>query len=644
MSKVLPAVSPAADPALLLFSDLELRAELQQAVLESGYVQPTPIQAEIIPHVLSGRDVLAQSQTGSGKTAAFALPILSKIQVPARRQPQVLVLAPTRELAMQVSASFQQYGRNLAGLQIATIYGGQDYEVQFRQLSRFPQIVVGTPGRIIDHVNRGRLDLSGIECLVLDEADEMLNMGFLEDVQFVLERMPAERQITLFSATVPPAIREIAERYLRDPVQVTIKQKTMTAESIHQRAVFVGVAEKMEVLSRFLEMETTDGVIVFTKTKEATITVAEYLMEQGYKTTALNGDMPQKVRERAIQQLKSGYLDILVATDVAARGLDVPRISHVFNFDLPHDSESYIHRIGRTGRAGRAGHAIVFLTGGQKSKLRLIERATKQPIEVVERPTAKQINQRRVDRFKSRIREVIAGQDLNLFQKMVQELVGETPELSLEQVGAALAQMLQNGRPFLLEDRPTGRRHRDDHNDRFERRPERSDRSDRSGRGDRAGHAEHASRGDRPDRNDRRPDRPDRAERRPRGERPEFGDRATKGPRREGKGKPVETRTPTSRSAPPTSGMKRYRVEIGWDDGVKPGSLVGAIANEAGLDGRDIGTINIQDRHSFVDLPKSLPLDVVESLGMTKIRGKALRLTPVIAKAKSSGRADYSKD
>ncbi|MBL8854425.1 MAG: DEAD/DEAH box helicase [Planctomycetaceae bacterium] len=644
MSKVLPAASPAADPALLLFSDLELRDELQQAVLESGYIQPTPIQAEIIPHVLSGRDVLAQSQTGSGKTAAFALPILSKIQVPARRQPQVLVLAPTRELAMQVSASFQQYGRNLAGLQIATIYGGQDYEVQFRQLSRFPQIVVGTPGRIIDHVNRGRLDLSGIECLVLDEADEMLNMGFLEDVQFVLERMPAERQITLFSATVPPAIRGIAERYLRDPVQVTIKQKTMTAESIHQRAVFVGVAEKMEVLSRFLEMETTDGVIVFTKTKEATITVAEYLMEQGYKTTALNGDMPQKVRERAIQQLKSGYLDILVATDVAARGLDVPRISHVFNFDLPHDSESYIHRIGRTGRAGRAGHAIVFLTGGQKSKLRLIERATKQPIEVVERPTARQINQRRVDRFKSRIREVIAGQDLNLFQKMVQELVGETPELSLEQVGAALAQMLQNGRPFLLEDRPTGRRHRDDHNDRFDRRPERSDRSDRSGRGDRAGHAEHNGRGDRPDRNDRRPDRPDRAERRPRGDRPESGDRGTKGPRREGKGKPVEARTPTSRSAPPASGMKRYRVEIGWDDGVKPGSLVGAIANEAGLDGRDIGTINIQDRHSFVDLPKNLPLDVVESLGMTKIRGKSLRLTPVIAKAKSSGRADYSKD
>lgn len=634
MSNVLPGASPAADRALLLFSDLELREELQQAVLEDGYVQPTPIQAEIIPHVLRGRDVLAQSQTGSGKTAAFALPILSKIQVPIRRQPQVLVLAPTRELAMQVSASFQHYGRNLAGLNIATIYGGQDYEVQFRQLNRFPQVVVGTPGRIIDHVNRGRLDLSGIECLVLDEADEMLNMGFLEDVQFVLERMPAERQITLFSATVPPAIRQIAERYLRDPVQVTIKQKTMTAESIHQRAVFVGVAEKMEVLSRFLEMETTDGVLVFTKTKEATITVAEYLVEQGFKTTALNGDMPQKVRERAIQQLKSGYLDIVVATDVAARGLDVPRISHVFNFDLPHDSESYIHRIGRTGRAGRAGHAIVFLTGGQKSKLRLIERATKQPIEVVERPTAKQINQHRVDRFKGRIREVIAGQDLHLFQKMVQELVSETPELSLEQVGAALAQMLQNGRPFLLEDRPTGRR-RDDHNDRFDRRPERAERSGSS------------DRSSRPDRGDRRPDRADRGdrvERRPRAERPDFGDRSAKGPRREGKGKPVESRTPTSRSAPPASGMKRYRVEIGWDDGVKPGSLVGAIANEAGLDGRDIGTINIQDRHSFVDLPKGLPLDVVESLGLTKIRGKSLRLSPVLAKAKTSSRNDYSKE
>lgn len=624
MSKVLPAASPAADPALFLFSDLELRSEIQQAVLESGYVQPTPIQTEIIPHVLSGRDVLAQSQTGSGKTAAFALPILSKIQVPIRRQPQVLVLAPTRELAMQVSASFQHYGRNLAGLQIATIYGGQDYEVQFRQLSRFPQVVVGTPGRIIDHVNRGRLDLSAIECLVLDEADEMLNMGFLEDVQFVLERMPAERQITLFSATVPPAIRGIAERYLRDPVQVTIKQKTMTAESIHQRAVFVGIPEKMEVLSRFLEMETTDGVIVFTKTKEATITVAEYLVEQGYKATALNGDMPQKVRERAIQQLKSGYLDIVVATDVAARGLDVPRISHVFNFDLPHDSESYIHRIGRTGRAGRPGNAIIFLTGGQRGKLRLIERATKQPIEVVDRPTAKQINQRRVDRFKGRIRETIAAQDLKLFQVMVQELVKETPEVSLEQIGAALAQMLQNGRPFLLEDRPAPKRHRDDNNDRFERRPDRSPRS--------------ADR--RPDRTERRPDRPDRPDRaerpdrRPRDPRAEFADRGPnpKGPRREGKGKPDDSRKGTSRTAPPPSGMKRYRVEIGWDDGVKPGSLVGAIANEAGLDGRDIGTINIQDRHSFVDLPKSLSLDVVESLGLTKIRGKSLRLSPVLGK------------
>ncbi|MBL8890957.1 MAG: DEAD/DEAH box helicase [Planctomycetaceae bacterium] len=627
MSKVLPAASPAAEAALLLFSDLELRDEIQQAVLDSGYVQPTPIQAQIIPHVLAGRDVLAQSQTGSGKTAAFALPILSKIEVPTRRQPQVLVLAPTRELAMQVSASFQQYGRNLAGLNIATIYGGQDYEVQFRQLNRQPQIVVGTPGRVIDHVNRGRLDLSGIDCLVLDEADEMLNMGFLEDVQFVLEKMPNGRQITLFSATLPPAIREIAEQYLRDPVHVTIKQKTMTAESIQQRAVFVGVSDKLDVLARFLEMETTDGVIVFTKTKESTITVAEYLVEHGYKATALNGDMPQKVRERAIQQLKSGYLDIVVATDVAARGLDVPRISHVFNFDLPHDSESYIHRIGRTGRAGRSGHAIVFLTGGQKSKLRLIERATKQPIEVVERPTAKQINKRRVERFKSRIREAISNQDLAIFQHMVQELVQETPEVSLEQVGAALAQMLQNGRPFLLEDRPTGRRHREDS----------YDRDDRNSR---------ASRSERPPRRDRAEgrDQHDRGDRRPKSDRASFNERPAKGFRANAPAKGKESRKATSRSAPPSNDMNRYRVEIGWDDGIKPGTLVGAIANEAGLDGRDIGTINIQDRHSFVDLPKSLPLDVVESLGMTKIRGKSLRLSPVIGKPKGPGRSDYSKD
>ena len=340
--------------SLPLFSTLELRPEVEQAVVAAGYTTPTPVQAQIIPPMLAGRDVLAQSQTGTGKTAAFALPILSRID-PERGHPQVLVLTPTRELAIQVAKSFTTYGKHLPGFQVAAIYGGQDYQPQLKQLRRGVPVVVGTPGRVIDHVKRGTLDLSQIDCLVLDEADEMLNMGFLEDVQFVLQQLPAARQIALFSATLPAPIRTIAQQYLPDPVKIRIQTKTMTAASIRQRAVVASPHEKLGVLTRMLEVETTDGVIVFTKTREATLSVAERLRAEGLAATALNGDMPQKVRERTIEQLQAGRLDILVATDVAARGLDVPRISHVFNFDLPHDSESYVHRIGRTGRAGRPG-------------------------------------------------------------------------------------------------------------------------------------------------------------------------------------------------------------------------------------------------------------------------------------------------
>ncbi|MEZ6091300.1 MAG: DEAD/DEAH box helicase [Pirellulaceae bacterium] len=342
-----------------MFKDLQLSPEVQRAIEQTGYDKPTAIQAKIIPYMLQQRDLLAQSQTGTGKTAAFALPILSQINLRAPT-PEVLVLTPTRELAIQVAKSFSTYGNHIPGFAVCAIYGGQDYEVQFRQLRRGVQVVVGTPGRVIDHINRGTLDLDGIRCLVLDEADEMLNMGFLEDVEYVLERAPAERQIALFSATLPAPIRAIAERYLNDPAKVTIKKKTMTAESIRQRALFVPQRDKIEALTRILEVEKTDGVIVFTKTRESTITVAEELTRAGLAASPINGDMPQKVRERTIEQLKSGQLDILVATDVAARGLDVQRISHVFNFDLPHDSESYVHRIGRTGRAGEAARRSFF--------------------------------------------------------------------------------------------------------------------------------------------------------------------------------------------------------------------------------------------------------------------------------------------
>jgi len=550
------------------FSAIGLRPEVLQAVLNSGYTTPTEIQAEIIPHMLAGRDVLAQSQTGTGKTAAFALPILSTIDMHVR-EPQVLVLAPTRELAIQVSRSFSTYGANLDRFEVVAIYGGQDYEPQLRQLRRGVQVVVGTPGRVIDHVNRGTLDLSRLKCLVLDEADEMLNMGFLEDVQFVLEKTPDERQVALFSATLPGPIRDIADEYLSDPARITIKKKTATADSIRQRALFVPPKEKINALVRLLEVEETDGVIVFTKTKDATISVAESLVREGLSAVALNGDMPQKVRERTISQLKSGKLDILVATDVAARGLDVPRISHVFNYDLPHDSESYIHRVGRTGRAGRNGEAIIFLTNAQRNKLRLIERTTKQPIEIIDVPTSKQINAMRVQRFTQTITDVSAEKDLTLFKEMISAYAEETGK-PLEMIAAALAEIAQQGRPFLMKDRPAGKRAQDSG-----RREEFHDRGDRSG------------------------DRKDR------------GGNAGRPPRQLG---------------PPEAGMVRYRIDVGWNDGVKPGNIVGAVANEAGIEGQYIGPISIRNEFSTIDLPEGMPEDIYQKLRKTWVSGKRLNL------------------
>ncbi|MFK8112466.1 MAG: DEAD/DEAH box helicase, partial [Rubripirellula sp.] len=569
---------PAGPKKIETFHDLPLNFEIQQAIESSGYVTPTDVQAEIIPHMVAGRDVLAQSQTGTGKTAAFALPILCKLSKKSRK-PQVLVLAPTRELAMQVSKSFSTYGANLPNFSIATIYGGQDYEPQLRQLRRGVQVVVGTPGRVIDHINRGTLDVSGLKCLVLDEADEMLNMGFLEDVKFVLEKTPDERQIALFSATLPGPIRGIAERYLNDPIQITIKRKTMTAESIRQRAIFVSPRDKIDVLTRILEAEETDGVIVFTKTKIATLSVAENLTRNGLSAVALNGDMPQKTRERTIEQFKAGHLNVLVATDVAARGLDVSRVSHVFNFDLPHDSESYIHRVGRTGRAGRSGEAIIFLTNAQRGKLRMIERATKQPIEVVEKPTANNINEMRVQRFKEQITKVTASSDLTMFKELISEYAEETGK-PMEIIAAALAEIGQQGRSFLMKDRPARKR-----SDRDE--PREKNRRDRF-------------------QSDNNFDRPRRSR--------EIG--------------------------PPEDGMERFRLQVGHRDGVKPGNIVGAIANEAGIDGEFIGPIKILDGYSTVDLPEGMPQDIFESLQTVRISGKLMR----IAKDHGSSDRDSKSD
>ena len=566
------------------FLDLELSRDVQQAIMMSGYTSPTPIQAEIIPFMLAGRDVIGQAQTGTGKTAAFALPILSRLEA-GGEGPQVLVLAPTRELATQVAKSFETYAVCMPDFRVAAIFGGQDYDIQFRALRRGVHVVVGTPGRVIDHIKRGTLKLDSLKCLVLDEADEMLNMGFQEDVEFILEKCPEEKQVALFSATMPDPIRRIAEKHLHDPAHITIRRKTNTAESIQQRCVFVPEREKMELLARMLEAETTDGVIVFTKTKDSTITVAEHLSKLGFAAAALNGDLPQKQRQRTVDQLKSGQLNIIVATDVAARGLDVQRISHVFNYDLPHDSESYIHRIGRTGRAGRSGVAIIFLTPPQRGKLRLIERATKQTIELVNRPSVKDINASRMLRFKEQVKEAVESQDLSLFQAMVNEVAAESGK-PLDLVAAAIAHIGQGSRPFLLKDEP-------------KREPERWDRDERRER--------------------REPsDRRDSSERRGAG-RQRFEDE------RAGRSGGRDRRV----SGPPRPGMLRYRIEVGHADGVRPGNIVGAIANEGGISGSEIGPIDIRDSYSTIDLPDTMNASAIQTLRRTWVSGKQLRLRPL---------------
>ena len=564
-------VEPSSEPND--FSGLSLSAQVMRAAASSGYEEPTAIQAEIIPHMLNGRDVLAQSQTGTGKTAAFAMPILSRLKK-KMREPQVLVLAPTRELAIQVAKSFGTYGEFIEGLKVATIYGGQDYEPQRRALRQGAQVVVGTPGRVIDHIRRGTLQLGSIQCLVLDEADEMLNMGFLEDVQFVLQQTPSERQIALFSATLPAAIRGITNQYLNDPAKITIKKKSMTAESIRQRALFVAPREKIGVLKRFLEAEDTDGVIVFTKTKDATVSVANRLTRDGVSAVALNGDMPQRVREQTIQQLKSGEIDVLVATDVAARGLDVSRISHVFNYDLPHDSESYIHRVGRTGRAGRKGEAIIFLTHAQRRKLHLIERATRQPIEVVQPPSVKLINEIRTIRFMESISNVTAEIDLTFYKDLLRQYSQESGK-PMEMIAAALAHLSQQGRPFLLREPTKNEKRRESAGSGKQRNHERRDPNQSYGH----------------------------------------------------EGSPQQSRQRGRSAGPPSPGMKRYKVSVGHNDGVKPGNIVGAVANEAGIEGSCIGPIKIHDSYSTIDLPEGMPPDIFETLQGARVVGKPLRLT-----------------
>ncbi len=431
-----------------LFSDLGLPASLLKALNDVGYESATPIQAAAIPPMLEGKDVLGQAQTGTGKTAAFALPILTHVDVKIRH-PQALVLTPTRELAIQVAEAFQKYAAHIKDFHVSPIYGGQNYDGQLRLLKRGIHVVVGTPGRVMDHLRRGTLNLDALKTLVLDEADEMLRMGFIDDVKWILEQTPPTRQMALFSATMPKPIRRIADRYLKDPITIMMKSQTATAERIRQRYWMIAGTHKMDALTRILEVEDFDGMLVFVRTKTATIEIAERLEARGFSCAPLNGDIPQNQRERTVERLKKGAVDVIVATDVAARGLDVDRLSHVINYDVPYDTESYIHRIGRTGRAGRVGDAIIFVAPRERRMLRDIEAATRQTIERMELPTSDDVNNQRIERFKQRITDTIASDQLDIFRNMVLQYQVET-EVEAIDVAAALAQLAHGDAPFLL--------------------------------------------------------------------------------------------------------------------------------------------------------------------------------------------------
>lgn len=652
------AESPSSNDApSLKFTDLALPDPLLRALADVGYESPSPIQAATIPPLLDGRDVLGQAQTGTGKTAAFALPILAQVE-PGRQKPQALVLAPTRELAIQVAEAFQKYAHHLPGFHVLPIYGGQSYYPQLQALKRGVQVVVGTPGRVIDHLERGSLDLSELRCLVLDEADEMLRMGFIDDVEAVLKKTPETRQVALFSATMPPPIRRIAQTYLKDPVEISIKAKTTTAANIRQRYWAVSGVHKLDAITRILEAEPFDAMIVFARTKQATEELAEKLAARGIAAAAINGDVQQAQREKTIQNLKDGKIDVLVATDVAARGLDVERISHVLNFDIPYDTESYVHRIGRTGRAGRKGEAILFVTPRERGMLRAIERATRQPIEPMALPTIETVNEQRVNRFLGRITGALDGEDLAQFRDLVERYEREQNVPAVE-IAAALAKLVQGDMPLLLD--VTAERLRPHAQAGFEQRAPRdgAPRERRDSRFDRDSgpRAPREARHERPERSERpartewshrdaAPAAPAEYERpvierhvdRPQGERSfnaaesMFDDEAPREHARPSR----EPREPREARAPDV-GMETFRIEVGHVHGVKPGNIVGAIANEAELESRYIGRIDIRDDHSLIDLPEGMPREVMDHLKRVRVAGQPLR----ISRADEGGHGGY---
>ncbi|HAU5566947.1 TPA: DEAD/DEAH family ATP-dependent RNA helicase [Serratia fonticola] len=551
------------------FSDLGLNADILESLNGMGYEKPSPIQAECIPHLLAGRDVLGMAQTGSGKTAAFSLPLLNNID-PTVRAPQILVLAPTRELAVQVAEAMTEFSKHMRGVNVVALYGGQRYDVQLRALRQGPQVVVGTPGRLLDHLKRGTLDLSNLRGLVLDEADEMLRMGFIEDVETIMAQIPDGHQTALFSATMPEAIRRITKRFMKDPQEVRIQSSLTTRPDISQ-SYWTAYGRKTDALVRFLEAEDFDAAIIFVRTKNATLEVAEALERSGYNSAALNGDMNQALREQTLERLKDGRLDILIATDVAARGLDVERISLVVNYDIPMDAESYVHRIGRTGRAGRAGRALLFVENRERRLLRNIERTMKLTIPEVELPNAELLSERRLAKFAAKVQLQLESSDLDMYRALLSKMQpGE--DLDLETLAAALLKMAQGERPLILPPeapRPPRREFRD----RDDRRDSRDSRGPRESRGDR---------GDR-----------DGA---PRRERRDVGE------------------------------MQLYRIEVGRDDGVEVRHIVGAIANEGDISSRYIGNIKLFGTHSTIELPKGMPGEVLQHFTRTRILNKPMNM------------------
>jgi ATP-dependent RNA helicase DeaD len=570
------------------FSELGLSKPLLDALAAVGYESPSPIQAQTIPVLLSGADLLGQAQTGTGKTAAFALPVLERIDL-TQVQPQALVLVPTRELAIQVSEAFQRYAAHLKGFHVLPIYGGQSYTPQLKGLRRGAHVIVGTPGRVMDLMKTGSLALANLRFLVLDEGDEMLQMGFVDDIEWILEQSPPERQIALFSATLPAPMRRIAQKHMRKAVEITINNRGGNAPKIRQRYWLVSGVHKLDALTRLLEAERFEAMLVFVRTKLETVELAERLEARGFGAAPLNGDIPQQQRERTISRLKGGQLDILVATDVAARGLDVDRISHVINYDIPYDSETYIHRIGRTGRAGRSGEAILFVAPRERNMLRIIERVTRARIEPMDLPSVEDVNQQRVARFKERIVSAVQNGEGNSFRSVLEQVEREHNLPALE-IAAALASLLQGSAPFLLANQ---------------------------GGSPQAGA--------------------------PAAAKSERAQASSKTHRKEPPGK-ESSRKERGRTMGPHKGgppMETYRIEVGHVHQVQPGNIVGAIANEAGLEGRHIGHIDIHEDHSFVDLPAGMPKEIFRELKTVRVRGAELHISRVDA---PHSRARKAKD